>query len=332
MAYTAFVIWTDAKRNLEVFRAFSWSSLPLIIGLVMVNLVLREVKWDFFRRAAGIKVPRGGSFLVFFSGYSMAISPGRVGELIKPFMYKEYFGKGMRRSVPLVFCERLTDLLGMVILAMVSMMPFLRGVELAGEGDPGSGTLIYVLLVVSVITMAVGIWFARQKRWVYSLLHRGMQVRRLRGTVKHLRHIYYATYPLLTGRNLLVATLLGAVSWSFEVVALKVIMSGVGVHDVTVLELTFVFCMATIVGGFFFFLPGGLGGFEGAAYRLLLLLGVGKNAVVPAILIFRFSTLFFAVGLGFVFILLTSLKYHKSLKWDEFDQVSEGPADLVDLE
>src|SRR5688500_14949571 len=85
LCYTVFFIWTDAQRNLEVLKQFSWSSLPLILGLVLINFLLRELKWDFFRRAAGIDVPRFGSFLVFFSGYSMAISPGRVGELIKPF-------------------------------------------------------------------------------------------------------------------------------------------------------------------------------------------------------------------------------------------------------
>jgi uncharacterized protein (TIRG00374 family) len=335
MIYTASIIWTDARRNLEVFRAFKWSYLPLILGLVMINFVLREVKWDFFRRAAGIQVPRLGSFLVFFSGYSMAISPGRVGELIKPFMYKEYFGKSMRRSVPLVFCERLTDLLGMIVLALLSVVPFVAAISSrdsgAGQGG-GSETLIYILLGASVVCMVGGIWFARQKRWVYSLMHRGMQVPRLRGTLKHLRHIYYATYPLLTIRNLIIATALGAVSWSFEVMAMKVIMNGVGAGHATLVELTFVFCMATIVGGFFFFLPGGLGGFEGAAFRLLQLLGVGKNAIVPAILIVRFSTLFFAVGLGFLFILLTSWKYHKSLEWGAFEQVSEEPAESVDLE
>lgn len=333
LTYTVFVIWTDAQKNLEVFRAFSWNLLPLIIGLVIVNFALREVKWDFFRRAAGIQVPRLGSFLVFFSGYSMAISPGRVGELIKPFMYKEYFGKSMRRSVPLVFCERLTDLLGMVVLALLAVMPFLQG--LLRNGTDGSHTaetrFIYGLLGVSVVTMVAGVAVARQKRWVYALLHRGMRYRRLRPTLKHLRHIYYATYPLLTVRNLFIATMLGSISWFFECLAFKLIMTGVGAHDVNVMELTFVFCMSTIVGGFFFFLPGGLGGFEGAAYRLLQLLGVDKNAVVPGILILRFSTLFFAVGLGFLFILLTSWKYRKSLKWDKFSKVSEESPEQLDL-
>ncbi len=327
LLYTGFVIWTDASRNLQVLKNFSWSALPLILGLVIINFLLREIKWDFFRRAAGIDVPRLGSFLIFFSGYSMAISPGRVGELIKPFMYKEYFGKKMRRSIPLVFCERLTDLMGMIVLALLSVAPFTAAVA-KSQGGIKSGTtetLIYALLGISAVLMVAGVWFARNKRLVYGLFHFGAKVRRLRGPIKHLRHLYYATYPLLTIKNLLIATVLAAISWSFECAAAYYILKGVGAPDIALLDITFVFCMATIVGGFLFFLPGGLGGFEGAAYRLLSMLGVGKNEIVPAILIIRFCTLFFAVALGFLFILLTSMRYHKSLKWDEFQQATQEP-------
>jgi uncharacterized protein (TIRG00374 family) len=334
LLYTVFFIWTDARRNLEVLKAFSWSTLPAILGLVMVNFVLREVKWDFFRRVAGIRVPRLGSFLVFFSGYSMAISPGRVGELIKPFMYKEYFGQNMRRSIPLVFCERISDLLGMILIALVSVTAYMNGLTLsmAKEADSALVTLIYIFLGISIAAMAAGIFVARQKRWVYAAIHWGMKRPRLRKSMKHLRHLYYATYPLLTVRNLIITSLLGAISWSFEVVAAKLIMAGVGAPDVSFLELAFVFCMATIVGGFLFFLPGGLGGFEGTAYKLLQMLGVGENAITPGILLIRFCTLFFAVGLGFFFILLTSLKYHKSLQWDEFEHASEESTEALDHE
>lgn len=334
LIYTAFFIWTDARANLEVLKKFAWANLPLIIGLVLVNFILREVKWDFFRRKAGIAAPRLGSFLIFFSGYSMAISPGRVGELIKPFMYKEYFGQNMRRSIPLVFCERVSDLLGMIVIAIISVPAFMNGLVLdtAVGADSTLVNLIYLLLGVSVVVMLGGIVFARQKHLVYGLLYRGMKYKKLRGPVKHLRHLYYATYPLLTVRNLIIATAMGAVSWFFEVLAAKLILNGVGAGDVFTLEIAFVFCMATIVGGFLFFLPGGLGGFEGAAFKMLRMLGVSENAATPAILLIRFCTLFFAVGLGFLFILLTGLKYHKTIKWDEFQKASEEPQEKLDHE
>jgi uncharacterized protein (TIRG00374 family) len=255
----------------------------------------------------------------------MTISPGRVGELIKPFMYKEYFGQKMRRGIPLVFCERLSDLLGMILLALITIGFYIHGAaDAEGHNESSTtGILVYSFLVVSVAVMAAGIALVRSKRLIYGLMARLSQFPRLGKTVHKMRHLYHATYPLLTVKNLLITTLLAAVSWSFECMAMLKILHGVGATQVALGETTFVFCMATIIGGFLFFLPGGLGGFEGAMYRLLALLGIGKNAIVPAILLTRFCTLFFAVGLGFLAILLTSMRYHKALAWEEFEHVEE---------
>ena len=83
------------------------------------------------------------------------------------------------------------------------------------------------------------------------------------------------------------------------------------------------FCMATIFGGFLFFLPGGIGGFETSIALMLGLLGVQKFQIVPAVFITRFSTLFFSVALGFLFILFTSAHYHKRMLWEEFEHADK---------
>lgn len=316
---------SDTQAQIEVFKKFPWKTLPLILVLVIANFLLREIKWDFFRRSAQIKVPRSGSFLIFFSGYSMAISPGRVGELIKPFMYKEYFGQKMRKTIPLVFCERISDLLGMIVLAIITV-PFF----MSAGNDPVNNSLtllIYGFLIFAVVTMMAGILMVRNKKIVYFFLANLRKVRKLRGISRKIFHLYQSTYPLLTPKNLIIATSLASISWFFECIAMDLILKGVGAENLTLPQVTFIFCMSTIFGGFLFFLPGGLGGFEGASQKMLTMLGVAKHVATPAILITRFSTLFFAVALGFIFILITSLKYHKSINWNEFEKASEEPAD-----
>ncbi len=320
LLYTAFFIWSDLKRNIETLRAFPWRILPVILAAVTMNFLLRELKWDYYRRAAGIRVPRLGSFLVFFSGFSMAISPGRIGELIKPFMYKEYFGQKMRRSIPLVFCERVSDLLGMIVLGVATVVPYMAT---AGSGrftGPITTGAIYAFLALSVVTMVVLVGVLRSKRMMYRILIGLGRRRRLAGPMSKLRKLYHRTYPLLTARNLAVTTAMASVSWFFECVAVLLILHGVGATGVTLPHATFIFCMATILGGFFFFLPGGLGGFEPTMIGMLALLGVAKYLAVPAVFIARASTLFFSVALGFVFILVTSAFYRKTFEWDQFER------------
>lgn len=338
LAYAAYFIVTDTQENLQALKAFPWKHLPLVIAAVLMNFVIRWLKWEWFRRAAGVRAPLFGSFLIFFSGFSMAISPGRVGELIKPFMYKEYFGQKMRRTIPLVFCERISDLLGMIILTVITAVAFAQGVAASGvtvtQAAPNqagwSVALIQTFLVLTVLGMLALVWVARQKRLVYSILFGFSSRPSLAKPSGKLRKLYFATYPLLTPRNLVVTAILGAVSWSFECLALLIVLQGVGAEQITLAQATFVFCMATIFGGFLFFMPGGFGGFEGGMLAMLTMLGLATASSNAAIVIIRFSTLFFGVLLGFVFIMLTSIRYHKSLKWDEFEQVSEETAAAAD--
>lgn len=334
LAYAAYLIVTDTRENFQALKNFPWKHLPVILAAVLMNFLIRWVKWEWYRRAAGVKAPLLGSFLVYFSGFSMSISPGRVGELIKPFMYKEYFGQKMRRTIPLVFCERISDLLGMVILTVITASAFAQGVTASGvtlrQTAPGqagwSVALIQGFLALTVLCMIVLVWVARQKRLVYNILFGFSSRPALAGPSGKLRKLYYATYPLLTPRNLLVTSGLAAVSWSFECLALLMILQGVGADQVTLAQATFVFCMATIFGGFLFFMPGGLGGFEGSMLAMLTMLGLATPLANASMVIIRFSTLFFSVLLGFLFILLTSLKYHKSLAWAEFEHVSDEQA------
>jgi uncharacterized membrane protein YbhN (UPF0104 family) len=323
--YALWVLVTDAQRNIEVLRAFPWQILPLVLGSVTVNFFLRWVKWEWFRRSAGLDVPLSGSFLVYFSGYSMAISPGRVGELIKPFMYKEYFGCRMRRTIPLVLSERISDLLGMLILTVATIGAYGRGVLEARGQDSGSGLTVPLLqgfLGLSVALMIGGIVLARSKAVMYWFL---LHMARIKGLVRishKLRKLYHRTYPLLTIRNLVVASALAAVSWFFECYALMLILHGVGATSVTLAEATFMFCMATIIGGLLFFMPGGLGGFEGSMTGMLAMLKLANGT--PAIVLIRFCTLFYSVFLGFAFIFITSLVYHKDLKWEEFEKSGDS--------
>ncbi len=331
LAYAVYFIASDTQANLARLRAFPWQHLPIILGAVTANFLLRWVKWEWFRRAAGVDVPLGGSFLVYFSGFAMAISPGRVGELIKPFMYKEYFSKKMRRTIPLVFCERISDLIGMILLTVVTAAAFAAGVGASGrsvfrQGDGQGGisvTLIQGFLALTVVAMIALILGARSKKTVYWFLFGLGRRPSLSGPAGKLRKLYFATYPLLTFRNLFIASAIGAVSWSFECLALHMILKGVGAEGITLAQATFVFCMATIFGGFLFFMPGGAVGFEGSMLAMLWMLGTDRTEAGVAIVIVRFCTLFFSVLLGFFFILMTSLRYHRRLEWEEFEHVSD---------
>jgi len=65
-----------------------------------------------------IRIPPAISLGIFFSGFSMTVTPAKSGELIKPYLLRSY-GYPLSQTIPLVLVERLSDLLGMIVLIII---------------------------------------------------------------------------------------------------------------------------------------------------------------------------------------------------------------------
>ncbi|HLZ08036.1 MAG TPA: lysylphosphatidylglycerol synthase domain-containing protein, partial [Chloroflexota bacterium] len=108
----------DSPQLLQVLAEFDWRLLPLILGLTLVNYLLRFVKWNYYLRVVGIRdVPIRQSALIFTAGLAMAITPGKVGELLKAYLLRYFRGIPIGTGAPIIIAERLTDGIAMLLLA-----------------------------------------------------------------------------------------------------------------------------------------------------------------------------------------------------------------------
>src|SRR4051812_5343936 len=123
------------------FGRFDWAMLPAILGFTLLNYALRWLKWDYYLRRMGmhVGVGRGDSALLFTSGMVMAVTPGKVGEVLKSYLLKRINGTAVSASAPIVLAERLTD-----GLAMLLLMAF--GLTLYAPARPA----FFVLLALSL--------------------------------------------------------------------------------------------------------------------------------------------------------------------------------------
>src|SRR2546428_7949015 len=79
----------DAPKVASALFAFQWGLLPLILALTLVNYLVRFVKWTMYLRLIGAPpISAGESFLLFFSGLAMTITPGKVGEWLKSYLLR----------------------------------------------------------------------------------------------------------------------------------------------------------------------------------------------------------------------------------------------------
>jgi uncharacterized protein (TIRG00374 family) len=283
--------YADLPRLLQTLRLFPWALLPAILGLTLLNYSLRFVKWDYYLRYLGLGVPRLVSAKIFVTGLSMAITPGKVGELLKSYLIKRYNGIPISRTAPVIMAERLTDGLAMLLLAA-------GGLALYGIGWQG---LLAILLAAALL---IGVIHYRPL--ALRLLGWGERLPVVRRFAQELRAFYESAYLLLQWRPLLLAVSIGLVSWSGECVAFYLVLMGLGLPGTLTLliQAAFILATSTLIGSVTG-LPGGLGGADLSILGLMFAL-VTRNTTIAgaATLLIRFCTLWFGVSIGVIGLLV----------------------------
>lgn len=290
-------IFADLPRTVDALQQFAWRYLPLILGLTLINYGLRFVKWHYYLGQIGAgHVSLGDSLKIFVAGFTMIMTPGKLGELYKAWALKETNDVTISRAAPIVLAERLTDGLAMVILASAGLALYRYGAV----------TLLAVLLTLGGFVVVVQI-----RPLALWLLRQGERVPIVARFAHSLREFYESAYRLLSLKNLTFAVGLGVISWGAEGIALYLVLLGLGFVGSPILLIKAVAALAssTILGAISF-LPGGLGVADGSLTGILLLTtNTGADTAVAATLVIRLATLWFGVGLG----ILTLVAYRREL-------------------
>ena len=286
-------VYADFNKMVAVLRDFEWWLLPFILLFTLFNYVLRFYKWDVYLRLVGATgVPKRDSLLIFVSGFAMAMTPGKVGELLKSYLLKQVRGTPIAASAPIVMAERLTDGVAMLVLASVGLVMFNYGTA----------------LLVGIALFVVAFLFVFQNRALFNrLLNWAERLPVVSKGVHHFHAFYNSSYELFRLPNLLFGVGIGVVSWFGEVVAFVLVMIGLGIPFSwqLVVLCAFILSASTLIGSVTL-LPGGLGTTDASIVAMLQALGpligasIAQDVAVAANLLIRFATLWFGVGLGLV--------------------------------
>ena len=290
MAYGDFA---EIMGSLEDFR---WELLPLLLALSLANYLIRFVKWHFYLGQIGLKdVPKWDSFLAFFSGLAMVITPGKLGEWLKSYLLQEMNGPPFVRTAPVLLAERFTDAVALLLLAAAGLIIF------------GEAWQVFVIVAVASV---VAIIVTRHRPTMRVLLRWAERVPFLRRFAAHFETFYESTYTLFNPWSLIFTTVLSFVSWAGEVVAFYLVLVGLGVEPswMLMVQASFILPISTLAGAVVLIAPGGLGVAEGGITGLLQVIveDMSKSVAALATLIIRFSTLWFGVIVGLVALAITS--------------------------
>ncbi len=309
---TAVALYGDLPRIIAILGQFKWILLPVILGLTLYNYGWRFIKWQYYLKRLSIHIDWRPSLLIFLSGLSMAITPGKVGELLKSYLLKRSAGEPISRTSPIIVSERLTDGIAMIVLASVGLALYRFGLELM------LGLLACVLVGVCVI---------QNRRLSLALLGVGERLPLVSRITAPLRAFYESAYILLRWRPFLLAITIGIISWTGECAALYIVYAGLGLGygaDIFIKSM-FIMAVSSLIGSASG-LPGGLGTADGSMLGLTrLLLTTSATIGSAAVLLIRLCTLWFGLAVGALALLLYRLTQHTDILNEQAEQSSPMP-------
>jgi len=293
LVYGGFAVWRGIGKMGEELTLFHGWAFAAACALASGNYLLRWLKWEFYLSCLEVRgVGRVDSLLTFLSGFVLTVTPGKVGEVFKSVVLFETHGVPVARTAPVVVAERVTDVIGVVVLIVVGSLGFKGGLFWAGLGS------VAVLALLAVVS---------SKRLSHALI----ALVKGPGPLKHvgpkLLEAYDSLATLVRPLNLVVPTLLSIGAWSLECAALWVILKGLGQSTGMGLA-TFFYATSTLAGALVP-VPGGLGVTEASLQGQMELGHVSPAASTAAMILVRFATLWFAVLVGFVALSLLKRRY-----------------------
>jgi uncharacterized protein (TIRG00374 family) len=296
--YAAFAFSADAAQVAAALKRFPLWILFAAMGLSFSNYVVRFVRWRLYCRRLGIALEPGASFLIHLSGLALTVSPGKMGEAFKSLLVRRVTGTPVAVSAPIVLAERFTDLLAFLLLIAIGASSSESGQAWIVWSTCGLCTALFVFVVST-----------RLQRAVLSILSKRALTRKF---TPKIEEALVSSRTLLAPSALLLPTLIATAGWSLECLAFKLVAGAFVADGVPFLFAAYTFALAAVAGAVAFIFPGGLGVTEASMGALLrrryVALGLGIEAAaasaVSATILIRLATLWFAVGVGIVAVLL----------------------------
>ncbi len=258
---------------------FQWGYLPAVLASVVLYYLMKGLRWHFFLRKVGIKLPPMVSLVVYLAGQWFAFSP--LGEFVKAYLLGRY-GVNFRRASSTIVAQVLIDFISLAILGSVTLLWY---PDLAYVVLPFSGALS----VGVVLLHRPGLW---------RLLDRWQQRFRLFRRLGFSWEKALENTRLLTdGRTLLLGLALGLPTVLVGSATLLLVSLGLSA-PVDMPMAAFVYSLSQLLGAMSM-LPHGLGAVEGGALALFARAGFEDTALAAAVVaLFRMASLGWGVGVG----------------------------------
>ena len=294
--YATFLIASDLSIISEKISSFQIEFLPIIISLVTSSWFLIFVRWHLLLKNSKIFIPKKDSLLIFFSGFALAVIPGKAGDLIKSQLLKTKFGIPRSKTVPIVILEQLYTVIGLVFLSFFGIWYFELGMYVIGFFI---ALLVFVFILISSRKIFNKVVLLLEK-WKYTSKF-----------VEPLSSSYDTIKKSIRGPIAFYASALTIIYWLIEAIVVYFTLLAFGIDSIEFLEVIPTYTTSLMLG-FLSFIPMGVGVVEGSLASFFSLHGVSVSLSLTLVIIIRLFTRWYGVAVGFF-----ALKFSGGLSLDE---------------
>lgn len=279
--YLALSIYGDFNLVLNALKTFQWKYFPIILLIIYTTFLLKFIKWNYYLKYLNVNVPLNVSFKIFMASLVMSITPGKIGDLIKSYMLKEVNGTPVNSTIPIVFAERVTEFVSLLLLVILGLNLFSKSI------------IIVLISLLSIIILFILLFNSRINNKLISLLSKS---KKLEKYIDPINLTISNSKILLSPKPFALMFILSFIIWLVEAFGFYLILIQFS-NDFSVLWAYFTYLFSIFIGSVSM-LPAGLGITDGSLTFLLIQNGFSKEIAVSTTLIIRIATLWFALIVG----------------------------------
>ena len=287
--YAIFLFISDYNIISEKISNFKINYLPLIFLFVSASWIPLIIKWHLLLKNCEIHVPLKKNILVFLSGAAFEITPGQIGVLIKSQILKTSFNIPRTRTVPVIFIEKMYDLVGAILASIIGII--ILGIE-------------PYLIIVAILVLAI-IFFFMYYRPASKLFFK--RITKTKFFSKRVDNISEFNKIIQKSTNPKVATiciLLAVTYWFIISIAVYYTLIAFDINMLDYFKVLAIYATSSLLGAISF-IPGGIGITEGSITGLFTLNGIDVSTALILSIMIRIFTLWYSVGVGFVLLKFT---------------------------
>ena len=297
IVYVLMGIYADSKKLVLAMKFFQWKYFFALLIFATLNWIIRFLKWNYFLKKAGIYLKLKDNLFIFFSGFSMNITPGKIGEIWKGWLIRDIKGEELSKSIPVIIVERITDVFGLIILSFFGLLYYKKSIYLI---------LILIFIFLSFIIII-------KSKTISNRIILKLETK-MKKYIENIKTMHETFEILVDSKGLIGISLFSAFGWFFECLGLYIIVIGFGKY-INILLSMFIYSFASLAGAASM-IPGGLGITEGTISGLLNFFGLSTTTSIGAAIIVRFGTLWYGTitGLLVYFIFRKKIRKIRGLK------------------